>query len=147
MTAAGSIGFLGVIRYRTAFIIGLCTLAAYWFDDLVDLTRDETRVPIVRPVRPLRVVLLLFGLSMVTLCLLWLLPSESRQLLVLLAFLAMLAIAFVSAMPSRRSPCAVPSPTGPRHSAGAWPVFCLPNSLRVPQRTSRRGSRWDISCS
>ncbi len=94
MTAAGSIGFLGVIRYRTAFIIGLCTLAAYWFDDLVDLTRDETRVPILRAVRPLRVVLLVFGLSMVTLCLLWLLPSESRQLLVLLAFLAMLAIAF-----------------------------------------------------
>jgi 4-hydroxybenzoate polyprenyltransferase len=94
MTAAGSIGFLGVIRYRTAFIIGLCTLAAYWFDDLVDLTRDETRVPTLRALRSVRVVLLVLGLSMVTLCLFWLLPRESKQLLVLLACLAILATAF-----------------------------------------------------
>jgi protein-S-isoprenylcysteine O-methyltransferase Ste14 len=94
MTAAGSIGFLGVIRYRTAFIIGLCTLAAYWFDDLVDLTRDETRVPTLRALRSVRVVLLVIGLSVVTLWLLWLLPRESKQLLVLLACLAILATAF-----------------------------------------------------
>jgi protein-S-isoprenylcysteine O-methyltransferase Ste14 len=94
MTAAGSIGFLGVIRYRTSFIIGLCTLAAYWFDDLVDLTRDETRVPNLRALRLVRVILLVLGLSVVTLCLLWLLPNESKQLLVLLAFLAILATAF-----------------------------------------------------
>lgn len=94
MTAAGSIGFLGVIRYRTAFIIGLCTLAAYWFDDLVDLSRDERRVPTLRALRPARVILLVLGLSVVTLCLLWLLPGESKQLLVLLASLAILATAF-----------------------------------------------------
>jgi protein-S-isoprenylcysteine O-methyltransferase Ste14 len=94
MTAAGSIGFLGVIRYRTAVIIGLCTLAAYWFDDLVDLTRDESRVPTLRALRLLRVILLVLGLSVVTVCLLWLLPTDSKQLLVLLAFLAILAAAF-----------------------------------------------------
>jgi hypothetical protein len=94
MTAAASIGFLGVIRYRIAFTIGLCTLAAYWFDDLVDLDRDENRNPALRALRRLRSGFLLAGLAAAGVSLLWLLAKESKQLVILLGGLAILATGY-----------------------------------------------------
>ena len=133
MTAAASIGLLGQIRYRTAITIGLCTLAAYWFDDLVDLARDETRNPTLRALRSVRVPLLVFGLSAATLCLLWLLQNQSKQYLILLASLATLAAAYCLRHAVARRPL-----PGPRYwvQAVGWSAACVLS----PELSARAGT-------
>jgi protein-S-isoprenylcysteine O-methyltransferase Ste14 len=123
MTAAGSIGFLGVIRYRTAITIGICTLAAYWFDDLIDLARDESRNPDLRSVHRLRLGFLLSGLTAAAVCLPWLLTRESIQLIVLLALLALLAIGYCLRRALGRLPAQGPIPYWAQ--AIGWSVACV----------------------
>jgi protein-S-isoprenylcysteine O-methyltransferase Ste14 len=123
MTAAGSIGFLGVIRYRTAITVGLCTLAAYWFDDLVDLSRDESRNPTLRAVHRLRLGFLVSGLATAAVCLLWLLAKESKQLVILLAALALLAGGHSLRRAIGRFPAQSPIPYWAQ--AIGWSVACV----------------------
>jgi protein-S-isoprenylcysteine O-methyltransferase Ste14 len=123
MTAAASIGFLGVIHYRTVLTIGLSTLSAYWFDDLVDLTRDEKRHPALRAVRSLRLTLLSSGLLIASVVLLWLLSRESKQLLLLLAVLAPLAAAFCVRHAFVRLPSRSPLPYWAQ--AIGWSTACV----------------------
>jgi protein-S-isoprenylcysteine O-methyltransferase Ste14 len=123
MTAAGSIGFLGVIRYRTAITIGICTLAAYWFDDLVDLARDESRNPALRSVHRLRLGFLVSGLAAAAVSLMWLLARESRQLVILLALLALLASGYCLRRALGRLPAQSPIPYWAQ--AIGWSVACV----------------------
>jgi protein-S-isoprenylcysteine O-methyltransferase Ste14 len=123
MTAAGSIGFLGVIRYRTAITIGLCTLAAYWFDDLVDLPRDESRNPALRSVHRLRLGFLVSGLATAAVCLVWLLARESKQLSILLGALALLATGYCLRRAFGRLPAQGPIPYWAQ--AIGWSLACV----------------------
>jgi protein-S-isoprenylcysteine O-methyltransferase Ste14 len=123
MTAASSIGFLGVIRYRTAITIGLCTLAAYWFDDLVDLARDESRNPTLRAFHRLRKAFLASGLAAAAACLLWLLVGESKQFVLLLAGLALLATGYCLRRAFGRLPAQGPIPYWAQ--AIGWSLACV----------------------
>jgi protein-S-isoprenylcysteine O-methyltransferase Ste14 len=123
MTAAASIGFLGVIRYRTALIIGLCTLAAYWFDDLVDLARDESRNNALRAAHGLRLGFLISGLVTAAVCLVWLLAGESKQFVLLLAGLALLATGYCFRRAFGRLPAQSPIPFWAQ--AIGWSVACV----------------------
>jgi protein-S-isoprenylcysteine O-methyltransferase Ste14 len=123
MTAAASIGFLGVILYRTAITVGLCTLAAYWFDDLVDLNRDESRNPTLGTLRPVRLAFLLSGLATTAVCLLWLLARESKPLVILLGGLAALTTIYCLRRAFGRLPAQSPIPYWSQ--AIGWSVACV----------------------
>jgi protein-S-isoprenylcysteine O-methyltransferase Ste14 len=123
MTAASSIGFLGVIRYRTAITVGLCTLAAYWFDDLVDLARDESRNPALRVLHPLRLGFLVSGLATAAVCQVWLLARESKPLIILLGVLALLTTAYCLRRAFGRLPAQSPIPYWAQ--AIGWSVACV----------------------
>ncbi len=123
MTAAASIGFLGVIRYRTAITVGLCTLAAYWFDDLVDLARDESRKPTLRALHRFRLGFLVSALASVAVCLLWLLAKESKQLVILLGALALLATGYCLRRAFGGLPAQSPIPYWAQ--AIGWSVACV----------------------
>jgi protein-S-isoprenylcysteine O-methyltransferase Ste14 len=123
MTAAASIGFLGVIRYRTAITIGICTLAAYWFDDLVDLARDESQNPALRSIHRPRLGFLVCGLAAAAVSLPWLLAGESVQLIILLAVLALLATGYCLRRAFGRLPAQGPIPYWAQ--AIGWSVACV----------------------
>jgi len=65
MTVTSSRVLVGGYDRSTVLFVGLGALAGYWFDDLVDLVRDETKHPGLRTVRGLRLALLTAGLLIV----------------------------------------------------------------------------------
>jgi hypothetical protein len=94
MTAASSIVLCGTVREDAVLLVGLGALAAYWFDDLVDLARDEAREPALQGTRGLRVIFLLTGMLAVAACAIRLLAQESGPLQTLVAALGALTAAY-----------------------------------------------------
>jgi len=80
MSMASSVALLGVIQWHTVMLTAAGALGAYWFDDLVDLARDETRYSNLRKVRGLRVAFLTGGLFAVLGFALVVLPQEPARL-------------------------------------------------------------------
>ncbi len=134
MTAASSIGLMGVLRPRAAIVVGLGTSAAYWFDDLVDLIRDEERNPALRTMRAIRLGFLISGLGAAALGMIWILPGEPRKLFLLLGALTGLTIAY----------CVRHAFVGPRRltptrywtQAVGWSAACVLS----PQLEANRGT-------
>jgi protein-S-isoprenylcysteine O-methyltransferase Ste14 len=89
MTAAAGMVLVGDPCLHAAIVIAIGTLAGYWFDDLIDLFRDEMLHPILQGMRTSRAVLLASALLAISAFAIRDLPHEPREFQILIAFLCL----------------------------------------------------------